>query len=228
MLMPGGTLHIALVHELPFYMDGIRQALRQGQALMVALTVRTCTALLDALRGGAELDMVFVELDPARPEDYGLVKRLLQRYAALPVIGLLRDRRPHAVRRALACGLRAVLPANVEGPELLCCVEAVRITKHYVNDLFRKQLDHTGRLLPDPDAPPEKIKAKFTPAELRFIRIACGPGRPTYPKVAKRMKKSPAYIEDLRKSVYAKLGMRKNQRRPQFQSLVELWGLAKD
>lgn len=203
--MEQSKLRLALLDDHPLALVGLKGMLKDwphGTVVLDALNVRTYEEMAPAK---APIHITLVDLVLPEQDGLDLIARIVKDQPDTRVIALTCDPCDELVRRALHAGARSVLPKNITQAELLKAMDSVRHTGYFVNDLMRKQLDEKGRLLPLPQAVPERIAKLFTPRERRFIRLACGPDNPTFPKVGSKMDLTPNGAEGYRKRVYKKL-----------------------
>ncbi len=211
MLSEQANLRLALVDDHPMSLLGLKVMLKDWRHGKVVLDATSGRGYLTAVAAKAPIHIALVDLVLAEEDGLELITRIAKDQPDTYVMAMTCDTCDELVRRAMHAGARSVLPKSIPPAELIKAMESVRHTGYYVTDLMRKQLDGKGRLLPLPQAVPERIAKLFTPRERRFIRLACGPDNPTFPKVGKKMKLTPNGAEDYRKRIYKKLEVKRGR-----------------
>lgn len=176
----------------------------------VVLAVRSGGELLSALRDGAQVRVVLLEMELPGMSGFTVLDRLREKFPQVRVIAMAHEPTDELVRRAMRQEASTVICTGLCAAELCKAVHDVALTKHHYSALLRRQIESGWKLRDNTaqDEAPKRRKGGPCPRELEYWTIHCRMKNPTVRRIAERMGATYNTARTWHRRLCKKLGVR--------------------
>lgn len=195
---------IAVVDEHPVMRHGLATVLDTWPHCKVVLQARNGADYAELLPPQQAIHLALVALFEAQPQGFETIAWIRSNQPGTCVAALVFAPTPAVVHRAVQAGAHSVLCND----ELIVAVEQLCTTGYHHSLLMQ------AHMLYQPDSgSPEALRARvlkgLTKRQQQFLLLYIDPANYTMLEIARRMKIEPSTVEDYRKIIGDKLGVRK-------------------
>ncbi len=219
---PPTPFNIAVVDDHELVRNAYVSVIDRWPHGQVVLTATDGIDYMEALPSAPPIHLAIVDLSMPRRDGYGTIAWMREHQPGTLAVALSHDPDDLAVRRAMRAGACSVWNKGLRVEELFRRLDQLRRDRFCMTDQMRAQLDPTGRLLPDPEAPTERFARLLTEQEREFTRVYCNLEHPSMANAAAAMHKSVHTVRGYCKDIYTKLEVRSDV---EFYRVATQWKL---
>jgi DNA-binding NarL/FixJ family response regulator len=199
---------IAVVDEHPVMRQGLTTVLDTWPNCKVVLQARNGAHYAELLPPEQAIHLALVALFEPQPQGFETIAWIRSNQPGTCVAALVFAPTPAVVHRAVQAGAHSVLCKTIGCDELVVAVEQLCTTGYHHSPLMQ------AHMLYQPDAgSPEALRARvikdLTKRQQQFLLLYIDPANYTQVEIARRMKITPNTVDDFRKRIGDKLGVRK-------------------
>jgi len=197
---------IALLGEQRFTREAVARLITDLGGYRIAANTHSAAELHRATSSNTRPDIVILCLHTPSNTAIESLRYVAEHLPSAKVLVLSVAGCASMLVHALCAGIRGFMDLDNASEELPVALQNVKTSGFHYNTFMRERLMAT--VLPEEDAPPQKILDQITEREMVFLKWLYHPAEYTYEEIAKKMKISPAGVHKHRDNLCEKFSVK--------------------
>jgi DNA-binding NarL/FixJ family response regulator len=198
--------NIVLVDDHVVVRSGLRELIEKLGPYKIVYEFDDGQDLLDAMPFERRVDLIILDVNMPGLSGDGVMEVLRSKKNKIPVLVLSLNRSESMIIKLFRMGVRGYLPKNITAAELKKALEQVFENGFYHNEFLVMSLQKEHGAAPANEQ--EEVLERLSQKEKEFLKHVCNDQEYTYEQIAELMGVHARTIENYRKEIFDKFGIK--------------------